>query len=101
LLFQLSNLLVAALLAGALDLPGQPGIVWVVSTTLPARVLRYQYLLHECIQFMQVYVGQTGTETPTLRRSAVGAVVLPILDIPCFEAHSDEVEQPTVVDVSG
>ena len=64
-------------------------------------IAKHQFLGTRMEVDLLVHVGQTGAENPTLWRSAVGAVVLPILYISCFETHSDEVEQPTVVDVSG
>ncbi len=36
----------------------------------------------------------------TLGRSAVRAVILPILHIPCFQSHPDQIEQPAILDVS-
>ena len=52
------------------------------------------------IQFMQVDICQQGTEDTALWRSAVCAVVLPILQVTCFQPHPQEVEQSTILNVS-
>ena len=34
-------------------------------------------------------------------RATVTAVVLPVFQVACFQRHSDQVEQPTILDISG
>ena len=62
---------------------------------------RDEHFFDKHIQFVQIYVRQEWADDATLWCPAVRAVVLPILQISCFQTHPNEVQQPTIVNVSG
>src|SRR5690606_24852642 len=79
---------------------GKVSILRIFSAFLPACVLRDKHVFDVGIQFVQVDVCQQRAENTALWSTAVGAVVLPVLQIACLQSNPHEDDHPTLLNIS-
>ena len=64
------------------------------------RAIKFSFHLPKLhVQFVQIDIGKDRRANSTLRRTAVGFVVLPILDISSFQELSNEIQKFTVLNL--